>query len=163
MSGGQIMRSHLLSVVAFLGIITAGVAVYGADDPAPVGKTWTGVLKRFGAPNEQKEIISSTDAAIKITERDGDEFTGALGLQNNTRVGEIQGTITSRGAVKFTVTKFLKGPKGEVDSMKDIIGRAKFVGAIKEEKLTGKFTIPKNTGNGKAVIPRFGTLELTQD
>jgi hypothetical protein len=47
-----------------------------ADDPAPVGVVYEGILKRFGLPDNSGSLVSTHGMRLKITKRDGEKFVG---------------------------------------------------------------------------------------
>jgi hypothetical protein len=120
-------RSMLLVAGACAVELLLAAELPAADQLAPVGSLWVGTFKRFGEPDSDGNRISSTDAQIKITERDGDKYKAELWLDNRSKGLALEGTISVRGGMKGSPTKVLKG-----EFAPDIVGRAPILGSVKD-------------------------------
>lgn len=125
-----LLRTLRCGALLTSGLLVVPTRACGAEDPAPVGSKWSGVLKGVTAPNDDGNRIRSTDAVLQIVERDGEEFKGLLALDRGRQVREVEGRITSLGGVTLTSTKFVKVPK-DGDPPADHIGQSKVIGSIK--------------------------------
>lgn len=146
------MRTIPLFLTALLTIIAA--EPLAAADPLPEGTSWSGIFKRFGQKDSEGRRISSTDAELKITERDGDRLEAELWLGDQKKPTErrglrLEGTVSGTGGIKCTPTKVLKG-----DWPNDIIGRAQAVGSVKSGAIRLRYMLPGNR--------RFGELQLKE-
>jgi hypothetical protein len=116
---------------------------------APVGSEWVGVWRNFSSKADPKERVTSADARLKITGRDGEKFQAELWLEDGKKGLALEGTIATSGAsnLKGQVAKVLKG-----EFAQDIVGRTRIEGYLRSGVLNAKYQIPGGA--------RFGELEL---
>jgi hypothetical protein len=117
------------------------------DDPAPLGSEWIGTFKRFGRKDEDGSRISSSDARLKIVDRDDVKFRAELWLDRNSRGLALEGTISTRGVLKMSVTRVLKG-----DFASDVVGRVTGDGSAANGLIKINYKFPGGL--------RFGEIEL---
>lgn len=150
----------LFATACFVMIVGGFAPVVAAEELAPVGAQFEGLLKRFGLPDNEGSLVNTYATRLEITERDSEKFSGEIWLKDGEQKKgwKISGKITKQGGVTFTAVEDLSDDKAG-----DILGRVNCVGSLKEGKLRVKYTIPKsaNKDKQKRKIPRFGTIELT--
>jgi hypothetical protein len=142
---------RLLSAI-LLGLLLTGSAS-AADKHYPVGEVWEGTLRLFRPGEEGAKRFTSGTSTLKITGRKGDEFTAELNSQNGNHnvTVEIQGIVTSNGAVKATMTRMLKGDA----PAPDLIGRVKMAGMPNAKGVLNlDMSIPNGGRRGKLTVTR---------
>jgi hypothetical protein len=145
----QRLRLPILAAISVL--LLHGSAAMAADETyaAPVGSEWVGVWRNFSSKADPGERVTSSDARLKITSRDGDKFQAELWLDMGKRGLALEGTIAASGAanLKGNVAKVLKG-----EFAQDIVGRTRIEGYLRGGVINAKYQIPGGA--------RFGELEL---
>jgi hypothetical protein len=118
-----------------------------AEDHARAGTQWEGSLKAVSF-RDGKPQFNSFDARFVVKNRQEREFTAELWWDNDDKGVAVSGTIDEQGIVRFKVTKELNG-----QHHKDLVDNGRFLGAIKNKELKGRWADPGNN-------LRFGEIRV---
>jgi hypothetical protein len=141
--------SHLLFCALGLCVLMTTPPIAAAadpEDPAIVGSRWEGFIKVVRIERRRAGFRTS-DAQLKITKRDGENFTGELTWGRGMNVIQLVGVIERNGTVKFTVSKVLRGERAP-----HLVANARFLGRLKDNAIRGRYTIPNTRKYGEIAV-----------
>ena len=145
----------LRTVIVGCAVLAVGAALVAAKENFTEGSTWTGLIRTVRIDNRTRKAGTQSSKDVKLVIKSVDEgnFTGELYQDSDKEGLEVEGKITSKGAVTFYPTKKIKGGWPE-----NIIGNWQFSATLKGKQMTGRASIPA-TNNSYTAISEY-TLKL---